>query len=177
MFHGNEKEYIPAKCPRPPAAPTTTTQFPGRIFAFSTAYYFLAENAFSLFKPLTYLISRQPSTEYRPHNDRINIIRQHSQIIRVKSNIFLKAAILMMQMIRTLHAILFRPRKTKLAPSTNPTRETNPNKPTNLNTSSVRDIRTQRDNPSDSLVATDVRQFYLRDRVPIWSGCGAGSGV
>lgn len=70
-----------------------------------------------------HLVSRESRTKYRPHNLWIDVIRQKRQIISIERNVLLKATIFVVQMVCTRHAVLLRPRKTKLAPPTDPTRE------------------------------------------------------
>jgi hypothetical protein len=77
-------------------------------------------------KRKTCLISRQPRTKDWAHNLRIYIIRKNRQIIRIERNILLKAAILMVEMVGTLNAVLLRTGKTKLAPPTDAARKPDP---------------------------------------------------
>lgn len=63
----------------------------------------------------------------------------------------------MMQMIRACQTVLFRASKTELTPSTNATREPDPNQSTKLQSSTMFNIRTERDNTANALVSTHMR--------------------
>lgn len=115
----------------------------------------------------THLISRQTRTKHRPHNLRINIIRQNRQVIRIERDILLKRPILVVKMVRTRNAVLLRTRKTELAPSTDAAREPDPYQPADFQARGVRDIRAKRDHPADTFVAAHVWQFDLCYRVAV----------
>lgn len=83
----------------------------------------------------------------------------------------------MMQVISTLHTILFRPRKAEFTASTDPTREPDADQPAEFQPVGVRDVGTECDDLADPFVAADVGEFDLCYGVAVWTGCCAGFGV
>jgi len=75
-----------------------------------------------------------------------------------------------MQMICARRTILFRTRKTELTPATDPTREPNPNESANLESCAVLNIRTQRHDPTNSLMPANMRELDFRNRTSVWTG-------
>lgn len=82
-----------------------------------------------------------------------------------------------MKMIRTRNAILLRTGKTKLTASTYSAREPDSNKGSNLEPCVVRYVRSEGDNPADSLVATDMWELDVCDWLAVRSSSGTGFGV
>jgi hypothetical protein len=75
--------------------------------AFLTAYSIsLLINAKSPFQSASYLVSSHSRAENGPHNNRVNIIRQHREIISAYGDIFLEASVSMMQVVQLLGTIL-----------------------------------------------------------------------
>jgi hypothetical protein len=123
----------------------------------------------------THLVRRDACTQHRPDYGRINIIRQNRQIVRIKRDVFLETAVLMVQMVRALHAVLLCSSKTELASATDTTRESDAHQPADVQIRAT--AWTQGDDAADTFVAADVGEFDLRDGVAVWAGCGAVFGV
>lgn len=71
----------------------------------------------------TYFVGSQSSTQDRSNDDRIDIIRQQSEIASVQGDVFLEASVFMMQVVRALDAMLLLTSQTKIASSANSTRK------------------------------------------------------
>lgn len=56
----------------------------------------------------SYLVRRDSSTQHRPDNLRIYIVRKDSEIVGIQSDILLEAAVFMVEVVRALDTVLFR---------------------------------------------------------------------
>ena len=74
---------------------------------------YLAEDFNSI--DLPYLVSRHARTQYGPYGLGINVLRQHCQILRVQHTILLETAVLMVQVISSLGAMLLPIRSAEVA--------------------------------------------------------------
>lgn len=66
-------------------------------------------NSWAVEYSTAYLVSGQSSTENRSDDNRVDIIGQQSKIASVQGDIFLKASIFMVQVIRALNTMLLLP--------------------------------------------------------------------
>lgn len=118
------------------------------------------------------LISRDSSTQHRPNELRIHIIRQNGQIIRIQSNILLETTIFMMKMIRALSAVLLCTSQTEFASSTDPTQESDSDQAAEFHAFAA--VGAEFDDTADAFVATDVREFDVGDGGSLCTCGGAG---
>ena len=107
-------DYLPARWPSPPPAPTTTSQSPTFSLVFSTACETVSQNRADIINASTNLVSRQTRTEHGPNNCWIHVLWQNRQIIHVERDVFLETAIFMVQVVRGFGAMLFFPSHTEL---------------------------------------------------------------
>ena len=124
---------------------------------------------------LTYLVRSHARTQDRSNDFGIHILRQDGQIVRVKDDVLLKAPIFMMQMVRAPDAVLLGTGETKLAPSADAARESDAHKISNFDVWLA--TRSESDDASDALMATDVREFDLGDGIAVRASCSSIFGV
>lgn len=121
------------------------------------------------------LVRRQSSAQNWSHDSRIDVIWQKGKVARVQSDVLLKAAVLMVQVIRAFHAVLLRSGQTELAAPADPTCESDAHETAELDV--VATARSQCDDLSDSLVPADVREFDVCYRVAVRPRSSPGLGM
>ena len=119
----------------------------------------------------TYLVSRETRAQHWSHDRWVNIVGENSKVVCVKSNVFLEAAVFMMQVVCALDAVLLSTGKTEVAATTDTTHEANANKYALFDV--IATARTNGNNSTDTFVTTDVREFDLCNRVAIGTGRSA----
>jgi len=124
---------------------------------------------------MTDFVRCKPSAENRSNNDRVDILRQDGEIICVQSDVLLETAVFMMQVIRTLNAVLLLAGEAELATSADATCKADADQITDLDV--VGASFTLDHDPAYTLVTSDVRKFDLGNRIAVWAGGSARLGV
>ena len=124
---------------------------------------------------IAYLVSGQTRAEHRPHRHRVNVIRQQRQVPGVQGDVLLKAAVLVVQMVGALDAVLLCASKAKLAPAAHTAGE--PDADVAADFDVVVAARAESDDAANAFVAADVRELDLGDGFAVWARRNAGLGV